>query len=213
MRKDTAWVAVVCLFLGGIIGYLLGAREATKSNDFSQSTSSAPPSNGSSTTTSELPEGHPQITTAAEFETLRKATEAAPQNAELLNNLANKYYDAGRYTEAIPLYERVLALVPQNVGVITDLGTAYFYSGDPDKAILQYQRSLALDPRHIQTLHNLVIVNVQGKRDLAAARAALDRLKEVDPNNASLASLTAMVERPDSNAPSRQSSNPRQRIF
>jgi tetratricopeptide (TPR) repeat protein len=131
-----------------------------------------------------------------------------------VTNLANKYYDARRYEEAVVYYQRALILDPRNVSVLTDLGTAHFYAGRPDEAIGFYNRSLEIDPRHIQTLHNLVIVNLQGKQDTAAARTALDRLKSADPGNPSIANLASMIDEPASKrSPSRPSANTRQRIF
>ena len=122
--------------------------------------------------------------------------------------LANKLYDAARYEEAIPYYRRVLTLEPHNVNVSTDMGTALFYTGKPDAAIAQFNQSLQIDPHHAQTLHNLVIVNLQGKKDINAAKEALDRLKSIDPNNPSIPSLQSML------SPSGTSqANPRQTLF
>lgn len=198
------------------MGYLLGAqmtwkeiRQAEVEHRHDAPGTAPPASSGS------LPEGHPPITTAADLETLKKAVEAAPQNAALVTDLANKYYDAGRYEEAIRYYQQALTLDPKNVSIITDLGTAHFYSGRPDEAIGYYNRSLQINPRHAQSLHNLVIVNLQGKKDVPAARAALDRLKGVDPHNPSIANLEDMLSQPGA-APGQSSqpdSNPRRRIF
>lgn len=217
MKKESVWVGLVGLVVGGLIGYLVGAQSAWKERgpraDEHTHESSNPPS--SSAQPQGLPEGHPPVTTEADFETLKAAVEQAPQNLALVTNLANKYYDAGRYEDSIGYYQRALVLDPKNVSLLTDLGTAHFYAGRPDEAIGFYNRSLAIDPRHVQSLHNLVIVNLQGKKDPAAARAALDRLKSVDPQNTSLADLARMIEEPASKTgPSQQpSGNTRQRIF
>ena len=215
MRKDNVWIGLIGLVVGGLIGYLAGVQTAWKerrqqeghTHESSNSLSEASQPLG-------LPEGHPPITTEADFEVLKAAVDKAPRNAALVTNLANQYYDAGRYEEAIRYYRQALALDPRNVSIITDLGTAHFYAGRADEAISLYNRSLEIEPRHVQSLHNLVIVNLQGKRDPAAARASLDRLKTVDPGNASIANLTRMIEQPDSKAsPQSPPSNPRQRIF
>lgn len=217
MKKESVWVGLVGLVVGGLIGYLVGAQSAWKERgpqaDAHTHESANPPS--SSSQPQGLPEGHPPVTTEADFETLKAAVEQAPQNLALLTNLANKYYDAGRYEDSIRYYQRALVLDPKNVSLLTDLGTAHFYAGRPDEAIGFYNRSLAINPRHVQSLHNMVIVNLQGKKDPAAARAALDRLKSVDPRNTSLADLSRMIEEPASKTgPSQQpSGNTRQRIF
>jgi len=211
LRKDTAWVAIVCLFLGGLIGYLIGSQ--TTSKQLQQSESKVLNSPGVANQQNR-PESHPPITTEAEFETLKQAVAASPNNSAIVVNLANKYYDAGRYEEAIRYYLQALEHDPNNLGIITDLGTAYFYSGHPDEALTQYNRSLQINPRHIQTLHNLVIVNLQGKNDLVAARAALEQLRSVDPRNGSIRELDAMINQSSSTGGGPATgTNRRQRIF
>ena len=215
MKKDNVWIGLIGLVVGGLIGYLVGVQSAWKERDVAEHThESSNPTSGVSQPQG-LPEGHPPITTEADFETLKRAAEQAPQNAALATNLANKYYDAGRYEDAIRYYQKALTLDPRNISVLTDLGTAHFYAGRPDEAIGFYNRSLEIDSRHVQSLHNLVIVNLQGKKDTAAARIALERLKSVDPGNSSIAELARMIDEPASRGSSSQqpSANTRQRIF
>ncbi|MGH9427811.1 MAG: tetratricopeptide repeat protein [Terriglobia bacterium] len=216
MKKDNVWIGLIGLVVGGLIGYLVGAQSAWKERgrqvEEHTHESSNPPSGTSQP--QGLPEGRAPVTTEADFETLKKAVERAPQNDALVTNLANKYYDAGRYEDAIRYYQRALTLDPGNISLMTDLGTAHFYAGRPDEAIGFYNRSLAIDPRHVQSLHNLVIVNLQGKKDPAAAKSALDQLKSVDPGNSSIANLARMIDEPVSKSgPSQPSANTRQRIF
>ena len=217
MKKANVWIGLLGLVVGGLIGYVVGVQSAWKdrgqqvgehTHESSNPTSEASQPQG-------LPEGHPPITTEADFETLKKAVERAPRNAALVTNLANKYYDSGRYDDAIVYYQRALTLNPKSVSLMTDLGTAHFYAGRPEEAIGLYNRSLEIDSRHVQSLHNLVIVNLQGKKDPAAARVALDRLKSVDPGNPSIAELARMIDGPvPKGGPSQQpSANTRQRIF
>jgi tetratricopeptide (TPR) repeat protein len=198
------------LLLGGLIGYISGTQIAFRQiKEVTQPVGNQPESSPpSSPTQNAVPEGHPTISTSADLETLKKAVDGAPNNLTLLMELANKLYDAARYEEAIPYYRRVLTLEPHNVNVSTDLGTALFYTGKPDAAIAQFNQSLQIDPHHAQTLHNLVIVNLQGKKDINAAKEALDRLKRIDPNNPSIPNLQSML------SPSGTSqANPRQTLF
>ena len=209
-------MGLFCLLLGGLVGYLLGVqvtwkemRETTRGARQEQTTLPAAPASGGA-----LPEGHPSITTQADFETLKKAVEAAPQNSALIVDLANKLYDAGRYSESVHYYQQALALDPNNVNLITDMGTALFYSGRIEEAISQYDRSLQINPNHVQSLHNLVIVNLQGRKDVKAATAALSRLKTIAPNDPSISNLESMIgQSSGDSAPSQSGSNPRQRIF
>lgn len=210
MKRETLTVGAICLLLGGLVGYITGTQIAFKQiKEVAPPVGIQPESNPqTSPSQNALPEGHPTITTSADLETLKKAVDGAPNNLTLLMELANKLYDVARYEEAIPYYRRVLTLEPHNVNVSTDLGTALFYTGKPDAAITQFNQSLQVDPRHAQTLHNLVVVNLQGKKDLNAAKAALDRLKSVDPNNPSIPNLQNMMT--SSGVPQ---ANPRQTLF
>jgi tetratricopeptide (TPR) repeat protein len=210
LKRETVAVGAICLLLGGLIGYISGTQIAFKQINETARPAGNQPGSGfaSSPSQNAAPEGHPAITTSADLETLKKAADAAPNNSTLAIEFANKLYDAARYDEAIPYYKRALTLEPQNVNVSTDLGTALFYTGNPDAAIAQFNWSLQVDPKHGQTLHNLVVVNLQGKKDLNAARAALDRLKSVDPNNPSIPNLQNMIA-----SPGVPQTNPRQTLF
>jgi tetratricopeptide (TPR) repeat protein len=207
LKKELLVVGVVCLVIGALLGYILGSqltlrqlRGAGEPHDATQNAGSPSPSG--------LPEGHPVITSQADLENLQKAAETAPDNVALQTNLANKLYDSGRYDRAIVYYQRALKLNPNNVDLMTDLGTALFYTGRVDEALAEYNRSLQINPRHLQALHNLVIVYLQGKKDVSAANEALGRLKSVDPANPSIPGLQAMISQSPGPA-----SNPRQRIF
>lgn len=209
LKRETIAVGAICLLLGGLIGYITGTQVAFKQiKEAAQSSNQQEFAVPSSTTPSSIPETAPTVTTSADLEALKKALEAAPQNLSLLMGLANKLYDAGRYQDAIPYYRRALKLDPHNVNVSTDLGTALFYAGQPDAAIAQLNESLQIDPNHVQTLHNLVIVNLQGKKDVNAAKEALDRLKTIDPNNPSIPGLQGALSPQGASQ-----ANPRQTLF
>ena len=207
LRRELLAVGAICLLIGGLLGYIVGSQVTMKQlQEVAQARGNPPVA--ASPIPPGLPEGHPVITTENDFENLKKAAEAAPDNSALQVDLANKLYDAGRYQDAAVYYQRVLKVDPHNVNIMTDLGTALFYSGRPDEALEEYNRSLQINPRHTQALHNLVIVYLQGKKDVDAARDALNRLKVVDPANPSIASLQAMINQGPALV-----ANPRQRIF
>jgi tetratricopeptide (TPR) repeat protein len=207
LKRELFTVGAICLLIGGLLGYILGSQVTMKQlQEVAQVRGNSPPA--ASPNPPSLPEGHPVITTEGDFDNLKKAAGAAPDNSALQVDLANKLYDAGRYQDAVVYYQQALKLDPHNVDIMTDLGTALFYSGHPDEALAQYNRSLQINPRHAQALHNLVIVYLQGKKDVNAAREALNRLKSVDPANPSIASLQAMINQGPAPV-----ANPRQRIF
>ena len=139
-----------------------------------------------------LPANFAATSTAASVQDLKKAADeqavplleqlkADPNNAATLTNLGNIYYDAKQYLTAIQYYERSLKTQPADTSVRTDLGTAYWYNGDPDTAIAQFQKALSYEPNKADTLLNLGIVELQGKRDAKAAVAAWQQLLQANP--------------------------------
>jgi cytochrome c-type biogenesis protein CcmH/NrfG len=118
---------------------------------------------------------------------------SSPNDAALLADIGNTYYDTQQFGEAVKYYERSLQVNPQNVNVRTDMGTSYWYLGDPDTAIAHLQKSLSYDPNHSNTLYNLGIVKLHGKQDAAGAVAVWEKLMKVDPAFAARANLSDMI--------------------
>jgi tetratricopeptide (TPR) repeat protein len=105
-----------------------------------------------------------------------------PNNASLLANIGNVYYDTQQYPTAIDYYQRVLKAQPANAAVRTDMATAYWYNGDADSAIVEFQKSLSYEPNKPNTLFNLGIVEWQGKMDIDKAVATWQKLLDTNPN-------------------------------
>ncbi len=113
---------------------------------------------------------------------LLEKLKADPNNADLLANIGNVYYDAQQYPSAIDFYQRVLKVQPNNTGVRTDMATAYWYTGNADTAITEFKKSLSYEPNKANTLFNLGIVQWQGKMDIASAVATWQKLLDTNPN-------------------------------
>ena len=90
---------------------------------------------------------------------------------------ANRAYKEGRFDQAIPLYEALVATGVEHEDLYYNLGNAYFRAGRLGPAIYQYERALRLDPGHDDARYNLAIA-----RQVVAERV-VDRLKgaETDP--------------------------------
>jgi tetratricopeptide (TPR) repeat protein len=141
-----------------------------------------------------LPEGHPPIDSASIIKQLEEEAEQNPKDPEIPLKLANFLYDQRQYRQAIEWYQKTLALNPKNVNARTDLGTAYFLIGQTRQALKEYSQSLAIDPEHKPTLLNVIVVNLEGTHDMAAARRAWDRLHDLDPSNPALPSLKQKLD-------------------
>lgn len=180
-------LAVVSLVLGVCGGMLI--RKAT---------AGAPQANAASQqvnppVAASVPANFPPTAATPSVEELKQAADQQaaplleqlkrdPNNAGLLVSLGNTYYDAKQYSLAIEYYERSLKSQPADASVRTDMGTAYWYNGDADKAIAQFQKALTYDPTKADTLFNLGIVELQGKKDAKAAVAAWQKLLDTNPS-------------------------------
>ncbi len=142
---------------------------------------------------------HPQVTPRAQTpaveeehnhpapgeEDIRAAAErvkADPENAALNMEMGNIFFDSGRFSEAIPYYEKALGREPNNPDVMVDLGVCYFNLEDYRKAQEQFERALKIDPQHINALYNMGVVSVQFK-EINKLIEYWGRLREVAPNS------------------------------
>jgi len=202
MKKETVLTAAVFLVVGFLAGYITDAqlnwsarqKGVVVDSPHQMPGAGAPSAPAGATMPSGLPEGHPPIDAAAIEKQLQDLAAQNPQDAEVRLKLANFLYDQKQYAQAIEWYQKALELDPKNVNARTDLGTAYFYTGLPQGALREYRKSLAIDPRHEATLLNMIVVNLEGTHDLAAAQAAWDQLHKVNPNHSALESLKQKLD-------------------
>jgi cytochrome c-type biogenesis protein CcmH/NrfG len=133
----------------------------------------------------------------------RHVVELDAKNVEGLRGLANVYYDRNDHKEAIPLYEKYLALSPDDASARTDLGTMYLYAGDTGRSIATYQDVIKRNPSFLQAHYNLAVTyHRDGKAkealaELQAARglATEDKVRsQIDEMIASLSGKPAPVE-------------------
>ena len=203
MKKETILTAIVFLVVGFLAGYITAAQMGWSGHQKGVMTASTgmPAENGGSsgaaqgaTTPSGLPEGHPPIDNTLIVKQLQEEAQQNPKDPDIPLKLANFLYDQRQYQQAIEWYRKSLTLNPKNVNARTDLGTAYYYVGQSAKALEQYNQSLAIDPDHKPTLLNVVVVNLEGTHNLAAARKAWDRLHRLDPANPNLPGLKQKLD-------------------
>lgn len=170
-------LAAFCLLLGVALGYLFRG-------------SASPAASVPAATAAQQGSAGPSQQQAAEAQAaveqaaapLLEAIKQNPNDFDSLVKLADVYYDGQQFANAIPYYERALAIHPENVDVRTDMGTAYWYSGNADKALAEMQTSLKYQPGHPQTLFNLGWVRWQGKADPKGAIAAWEQLLKLNPD-------------------------------
>jgi tetratricopeptide (TPR) repeat protein len=164
-----AWIvyAVAMIGIGALVGYILAL------------------SNRSTTAAAATPVAAavPVAPPASAIQTYGEAVDAG-----------NRFYDAQRYEDAIPYYQRALTFNQSDINVSTDLGTALWYTGRIDAALAQYDRSLAIDRHHAQTLFNLGVVRADGKHDYAGAVEAWETLLKTTPNYPAAERVRSLIE-------------------
>jgi tetratricopeptide (TPR) repeat protein len=181
-------LSVICLLLGVAVGYL--ARSSAPSNLATASAAQTQAASGMTQQSGASPEGNAQQPTPEQLrhmadvqaEPLLAKLKTDPNNAQLLYQVGNLYYDAQQYPEAVKYYENSLKVEPQGTDVRTDLGTAYHLMGQPDRAIQEYDSVLKIDGKHANALFNEGMVKWQDKMDTQGAVTAWNHLLETNPN-------------------------------
>lgn len=176
MKPDSIAFALAGMVFGLLAGWVIGAQYATTRLvplAAAVAPAAAPP------TAQQAPA--PPPLNEADLDKYRKLAQADPTSVAPRVALANLYFDAERYSDAVKWYEEVMKLDARNADVSTDLGVSYYYLNQPDRALKQFEHSLALDPRHTKTMLNLGIVRAFGKQDLEGASKAWQQVVDIAP--------------------------------
>ena len=94
---------------------------------------------------------------AAAARAFEHVLEREPKNVDALRGVANVHYDRNEHQDAIPLYERYLALKPDDLSAKTDLGTMYLAAGNADRAMALYRDVIRQNPKFLQAHYNLAV--------------------------------------------------------
>lgn len=177
MRPDSIVFAVAGMCFGLILGWVIGVQQAGQRPVAPAATAAAPAAEGTGNARQAPPLDEARV------QSLMTVIKNDPKNAGAALQLANTYFDAEQYTDAIKWYDESLRIDPSNPDASTDLGVSYYYTGQADRALQQFERSLKLDPRHTKTLLNQGIVLAFGKQDLAGAQAAWKQVVALAPDS------------------------------
>ena len=177
MKLESAVFAVAGMCFGIILGWVIGTQQARTGG----AAAPAPAAQASPAAGATQRQAPPLD--EAKVQSLTTIIKSDPNNASATLQLANAYFDAERFKDAIQWYERTVKLDPKNVDANTDLGVSYYYENRADEALAIFERSLQLDPRHTKTLLNKGIVLAFGKEDLKAAALEWQKVVELAPSS------------------------------
>jgi tetratricopeptide (TPR) repeat protein len=176
MKSEAIAYGVAGIAFGLIAGWIIGTQQAApRPAAVSAAPAAAPAQSPASPRAALLDE--------AKVTALKSVADREPSNAQPRVELANLYFDAERYDDAIEWYQAALKIAPNDVNVSTDLGVCYYYTNQADKALLQLSHSLSVDPKHAKTLLNLGIVKAFGKQDLDGATKAWEQVVALAPDS------------------------------
>jgi len=177
MKPESFVFAIAGMCFGLIAGWVIGSQQAAGTRRAAAPVAQSAPA----AATAANPQ--PAVLDQERVKALTAVAEQNPKDPQPRVQLANLYFDAEQYTNAISWYEAAYALNTRDPNVSTDLGVAYYYTNQPDRAIAQFQRSLAVDPKHTKTLLNLGIVKAFGKQDFDGAADAWQQVVSLAPDS------------------------------
>ncbi|HEU5258762.1 MAG TPA: tetratricopeptide repeat protein [Vicinamibacterales bacterium] len=183
MRSESIVFAIAGICFGIILGWVIGTQQASKRTATPVQLQQAAPAAAAAASPDAAAGGtrQPAALDEGKVQSLLTIIKSDPKNVGAHVQLANTYFDAERYPDAIKWYEEALKLDPKNPDASTDLGVSYYYSGRTDEALKQFETSLKLNPKHAKTLFNKGIVLAFGKRDLQGATEAWQQVVQLAP--------------------------------
>jgi cytochrome c-type biogenesis protein CcmH/NrfG len=113
-------VALFAVIFLGVMGYLVAVGFGVTGSVFGKSGNAATVNAGSEKSV----QGGPPAAVMEQLSTLRARIAAHPRDDVAITQLADMYLAAGKYAQAIPLYERALFVNPKNVAAQTGLAEA-----------------------------------------------------------------------------------------
>jgi tetratricopeptide (TPR) repeat protein len=178
MKPDSIAFGVAGIVFGLIAGWIIGTQQGA-----TRQPAPAAPSAAAAPASSDGQATRPAIVDQQQVNALTSVAAREPKNPKPRIELANLYFDADRYDDAIKWYTEAVALDPKDVNASTDLGVCYYYTNQPDKALAQLEQSLTIDPKHAKTLLNIGIVKAFAKQDLDGASQAWQQVIQLSPNS------------------------------
>ncbi len=186
MKADSIVFTVSGMCFGIILGWVIGSQQATRSTA-PAAPAAAPAQTGNT-------QRQPPPLDEGRVQALTTIVKSDPKNATAVVQLANVYFDAERWDDAIQWYQRALEIDPKNPDASTDLGVSYYYTNRTAQALQRFEESLKIDPKHTKTLLNKGIVLAFGKQDLNAAAVEWQKVVDLAPNSPEAAAARRALE-------------------
>jgi tetratricopeptide (TPR) repeat protein len=128
----------------------------------------------------------PRAVSSASKETMAKLGALgylAPDNADALNNLGQRWEQRGEYAKAIEQYQQAIALRPNFYSAYNNLAVCYGRLKQYPQAEAALKKSLSINPRNYFAMSNLAVIYLETGQVADGMRVAQQAL-EVEPGNA-----------------------------
>lgn len=112
---------------------------------------------------------------------LEAQVKAAPNNAQLLLQLAHLKNDSGFYDKAIIDYTHYLEMNPSDADARIDMGVCYYNLQNYPKAIEEMEKALTYQPTHQIAHLNLGVVTM-ASGDIETSKQWLEKAVKLNPN-------------------------------
>jgi len=183
MKLDSVVYTVAGMAFGVILGWVIGSQQLGRVGTVP--TAQAPVAQSAPATGGGTAAGGraAPVLDQARVDQLSATVKGNPKDVSAVVQLANVYFDAERWPDAISWYERALALDPKDPDVSTDLGVSYYYTNRTEEALTRFEESLKINPKHTKTLLNKGIVLAFGKEDLKGAAVEWQKVVDIAPGS------------------------------
>jgi Flp pilus assembly protein TadD len=159
-------VTVVMLAFLGVVGYFLkiglGVTGAALGPSATQGDANiaapAGPNDVGGGTPVQAAAGAPPPPVARLLVELRDRLQRNPRDSSALESLGSMYFEAGKYDQAIPYFERAIAVNPNDPAVRTDYAAALHGIGQDRRSLAELQTVLAKRPGYSDALYDEGVV-------------------------------------------------------
>jgi len=112
---------------------------------------------------------------------LLRMLKSDPNNSAVLIRIGAIYHTMHQFKEAAAYYGKAAQVDPKNAAIRAELASSLYRGGDVDGAIEQLNQALVFEPNDPNSLFDLGMIRLQGKRDNVGALAAWQRLLKSNP--------------------------------
>lgn len=180
-------VAVICLLMGMVIGYLI--PESPSQPAMASANSSVPRTAPLKRSSPAVQPGSVHVPTMEEMKhmadvqahPLLEELKSDGHNAQVLAQLGAIYHKTHQFTQAADYYRRAVECAPNDIEIRNKLASSLYRAGDVEGAVGQLNAVLKLQPNDPNALFNLGMIRWQGKNDGKGAVAAWRQLLKANP--------------------------------